>query len=262
MGEVGLFREVSADEADGVFDGAFFPAMEGFAKEGLSSKSGIGDQMFGVFGTVVVGKGKSEFLGIRAKGAFDGIGELPGCFSGDSPDSGIAGFAFEGSDQGDEALMVANGVDFPVARFLPVVDGLGAVLDRDSLGDVQFLMSSVMVFAPAFAVMTGQKGDQIPGLGIDPLVDGLRADGRSDFFLLPASGDLFGRPAFLQLIPDILAQGFVFESGSDMGFPPPELSPLLSPVREIIPGLNRGSITFEFAGYGAGISLQLLGNCS
>ena len=43
MGKVSLLGEVSADEADGVFDGAFFPAMKWFAEEGLSSKSGIGD---------------------------------------------------------------------------------------------------------------------------------------------------------------------------------------------------------------------------
>ena len=72
-------------------------------------------------------------------------------------DSGIAGFAFDRGHQGDEALVVANGIDLPVAGFLPVVDGLGAVLDRNSLGDVQFFMSAVMSFAPAFAVMTRQK---------------------------------------------------------------------------------------------------------
>jgi hypothetical protein len=254
MGEVSLFGEVSADESDHVFDRAFFPAMEGFAEKGLSTKSRVGDQVFGVFGAIIVGEGEAEFLGIRAKGAFEGVGEFASGFSGDSADAGITGFAFEGSDQGDEALMVADGVDFPVAWFFTAIDSWGPVFDRDSLGDVQFFMSSVMSFAPAFTVMTGQKGDQFPGIGIDPLVDGLRADSRGYFFLLSASGDLFGRPAFFQLIPNGLAQGFVFKSGPDMGFLPSELSPLLSPVGEIIPGFNGRGITFEFAGYGSGVS--------
>ena len=262
MGEVSLFGEVSADESDQVFDGAFFPAMEGFAEEGLSSQGGVGDQMIGVFGSVVVGEGKAEFLGIRAKSEFERVGEVAGGFLRNSVDSGIAGFAFDRGHQGDEALVVANGIDLPVAGFLPVVDGLGAVLDRNSLGDVQFFMSAVMSFAPAFAVMTRQKRNQFPGISTDPLVDGFRADCGGHFSLLPASGDLFGRPAFFQLIPDILAQGIVFESGPDMGFLPPGFSPLLSPVGEIIPGLNRRSIAFEFAGYGSGISPQGSGNFS
>lgn len=262
MGEVSFFREVSADESDHVFDGAFFPAVEGFAEEGLSSQGGVGDQMIGVFGSVVVGEREAEFLGIRTEGTFERVGEVVGGFLRESADLGIAGFAFQGGDQGDEALVVADGVDFPVAGFLSVIDRLRAVLDRDSLGDVQVFMSAVMSFAPAFAVMTGQKRNQLPGLRIDPLVDGFRADRGGHFFLLSASRDLFGRPAFSKLILDILAQGIVFKSGPDVGFLPPELSPLLSPVGEIIPGINQRSIASEFAGYGAGISPQLSGNCS
>lgn len=262
MGEVGFLGEVSADEADGVFDGALFPAMKGFTEEGLGSQSGVCDQMIRIFRSVVVGEGEAESLGISAKSSLKRIGNVLGAFLGDTSDLGIAGFAFQGSDQGDKALMVADGIDFPMARFFSGVDGLGAVLDRDSLGDMQFFMPAVMSFAPAFPVMAGQKRDQFSGLGIDPLVDGFRADGRGDFLLLPASGDLFGRPAFLKLFPDILAQGIVFQSGPNTGFPPPEFSPLLSPVRKIIPGFNRRGIAFEFAGYGAGVTTQGSGNFS
>lgn len=262
MGEVGFLREVSADEADGVFDGALFPAMEGFAEEGLGSQGGVGDQMVCVFRSVVVGEGEAEFLGIGTESSLEGVGNVSGAFLGNTSDLSIAGFAFQGSDQGNEALMVADRIDFPVARFLPVVDRLGSVIDRDSLGDMQFFMSAVMSFAPTFAMMPGQKRDQFPSIGIDPLVDGFRADGRCDFFLLSASGDLFGRPAFLEFLPDILAQEIVFQSGPDTGFPPAEFSSLLSPVREIIPGFNRGSIALEFTGYGAGIAPQRSGNFS
>ena len=261
MGEVGFFGEVSADEADGVFDGAFFPAVEGFAEEGLGTESGVSDEVVVVFGAVVVGEGAAEFLGVRFEGAFEGVGEVAGGSLRDSADLGVAGFSFEGGDQGDCALVVADGVDFPVAGFLSVVDGGGSFFDRDSFRDVEVFMSSVMALAPAFAVVARQEWDQFPGFGIDPLVDGFWADAWDYPFLLSASGDLFGRPAFLQFIPDILAQGLVFQSGPNMGFSPSGLSPLLSPVREIIPSFNRRGITLELAGYGPGISLQSSGNC-
>lgn len=262
MGEVSFFREVPADEADGVFDGAFFPAMEWFTEEGLGSQGGVGDQMVGVFGSVVVGEGEAKFLGIGAESSLERVGNVLSAFLGDAADLGIAGFSFQGRNQGDEALMIADRIDFPMARFFPGVDGLRSVLDRDSLGDMQVFMPAVMPFAPAFSMMAGQKRDHFPSFNIDPLIDGFRANSGGYSFFLPASGDLFGRPAFSQLIPDILAQGIVFQSGPDMGFPPPELSSLLSPVRKVIPGLNWGSITLELPGYGAGIAPKDAGNFS
>ena len=60
--------------------------------------------------------------------------------------------------------------------------------------------------AHAFAMALWKKGNEVSSVGVDPLIDGLVADGKSGAVAADAACDEFGRPAQTELGLDIGAQ--------------------------------------------------------
>ena len=65
--KVGFLGIRSSDNADGVFHGGFFPAVEGLAEVGSSSKDFIDLHVFNIFLTIVISNRSSSSLGIVRK---------------------------------------------------------------------------------------------------------------------------------------------------------------------------------------------------
>ena len=103
--------------------------------------------------------------------------------------------------------MVAGGVNLPVASGAPGSDRAWALGDGDAQRDVTFgVFAADKTPAHAFAMALGKKGNEVSSVGVDPLIDGLVADGESGSVAADAAGDEFGRPAQTELGFDIGAQ--------------------------------------------------------
>ena len=63
--KVGAFREEAADEAIGVFNGAFFPGMIGLTEIGVDAQLDVEQMMLLVFRAVIVGDRAAHGLGQR-----------------------------------------------------------------------------------------------------------------------------------------------------------------------------------------------------
>jgi hypothetical protein len=105
------------------------------------------------------------------------------------------------------------------------------IFDENPIGDTESGLLTVPA-RQAFTMSFGQSRDQFPSLEIDPLVDGLMADGDRMVFVSETSGDLLRRPTSLEVDPDIVPQEKGFEARATMALLPAVISLRLGLVRQ------------------------------
>lgn len=149
--EVGGFRQESADEAIGIFDGGFLPPAAGSAEVRLEVESSIQAEMESVFDAVVVGDGFAQSLWSGSEDSGKGVVGGQRRFILDFGQAREAGFAFDG-DLESGASFAHDQIDFPVAGFLSEVGGLGPEVDGSAAwdsgaGTIEFAQTSVRMAA-------------------------------------------------------------------------------------------------------------------
>jgi hypothetical protein len=122
----------------------------------------------------------------------------------------------------------------------------GTFFDRDPLRNMGFLMFPGVSSVFAFAMGSHERQDEMRGLLVDPLIDGLMANGEFKMFGGQSSGDKFWRPSPLKTLFGILTNEVVFEPSSSMGFVVTVICSLLSFVRQVIAGVHRRGISLKF----------------
>jgi hypothetical protein len=140
---------------------------------------------------VVISDRHSHVTGIAAQSGDQGLPERRGGFAGNGLDPHIPGLSFYRDSECSSPTRRVGGVDLPVPWLFPRLDMSRAFRDENPIGDTEsgvFAISAGQTFAMSF----GQPRDQLPGLEIDPLVDGLMADGGHVAIAPESSGDLLG----------------------------------------------------------------------
>jgi hypothetical protein len=121
----------------------------------------------------------------------------------------------------------------------------GALFDRDPVRNMGFFMFPGVPSVFAFAMGSHQGQNEMRGLLVDPLIDGLMANGESRMVDGQSSGDSFWRPSQAKTFFGILANKVAFEPSSSMGFVVAVICSFLSFVRQIIAGINRRGISLK-----------------
>jgi hypothetical protein len=122
----------------------------------------------------------------------------------------------------------------------------GTLFDRDPLGNMGFFMFPGIASVFAFAMGSDQGQNEMRSLLVDPLIDGLMANGESRMVGGQSSGDEFWRPSPFKTLFGILANKVVFEPSSSMGFVVTVICSLLSFVRQVIAGVHWRGISLKF----------------
>jgi hypothetical protein len=121
----------------------------------------------------------------------------------------------------------------------------GALFDRNSLGNMRFFVFPGVPSVFAFAMRSHQGQNEVGGLLVNPLIDGLMANGEARMVDAKSSGDKLWRPSQAKTFFGILANKVVFEPSSPMGLVVTVICSFLSFVRQIIAGINRRGISLK-----------------
>jgi len=96
-----------------------------------------------------------------------------------------------------------------------------------------------------FTMGSDQGQNKMSGILVNPLIDSLMANRESRVVDGQSSGDKFRRPSQEEAFFDVLADKVVFKPLSLMGFAVAPIRSLLSFVGEVVPSINRGSVSFK-----------------
>ena len=111
------------------------------------------------------------------------------------------------------------------------------------------------------AVMgSDQKGDKVRSVLVNPLINGLMADGLLGMLDAQSASDQFWRPTQANVFFHIASNKVVFEPFSPMGFVLALIGSHLGFVSKIIAGVNRRGIPFQLPGKGAWASVEHRGD--
>ena len=203
--QIGLAGQGSTQAADGVFDAALLPGGVRVAEEGLDAE-GMEVVMAGELRAIVEGDGLAAVGGQGGEEAGEGLSDRGGGLAGGPDGEEEAGGAFMEGEDGLAVSAEEHEVSFPVAGGLAVGGGRGAGGERAAVRD-QGGGAAAAGAAAAFALGLGQVVAPRIGLGAGDLsvqeaVDGLRSEDGAAGLPGPASGDLLGRPALLEMSQD------------------------------------------------------------
>ena len=93
--EIGLFWEEASYNADRIFDGPFFVAVEGLAKLDLSAQEAVGWPLPAISGPVVLVNGAAQSLRQSGECPIQGIAHGTCGFGAKLGEFGVAGFPFD-----------------------------------------------------------------------------------------------------------------------------------------------------------------------
>jgi hypothetical protein len=98
------------------------------------------------------------------------------------------------------------------------------------------------------------------GLLVNPLIDGLMANGESRMVGGQSPGDKFWRPPLAKSSFGIVTNKVVLEPLSSMGFAVTLIRSFLGFMGQVIPGINRRGVTPKLPRKGAGTSMENRGD--
>lgn len=192
--EVGAFRQESADETVGIFDGGLFPGAVGMTEEGAGAELAVDFSVESVLDAVVISDGLAESSRSGSENTAEGGERALGGFILHFEDAGIARLALDSDFEG-RAAFAQHEIDFPVACLSARVGFFGSMRDGNAFGNGVF-GSGQPIFS-AVPVMACQVDNEMRSLAINPAIDRLMAD-RTAGLTLEAHTDEFRRKASLQ----------------------------------------------------------------
>lgn len=147
-----------------------------------------------------------------------------------------------------------------MSRFLPLRNVLGSLGYVYTARNVGFGVLFAVAPSFAFFVSTHQAGNEVVGIRIYPLVDGLMAYGNIGMQLAPSSGNQLWRPAHADVVPDIASNARQLESRALVAFFVAHCGPFMCLVGEIIPTIYRCRISEKLPRYCRWVALESFGN--
>lgn len=175
--KVGALGEVTSHEADAVFDGALFPAVERGAEEGAGTEHGIDELMVGILAAIIVGEGAAQRCWVLRQGAIQGEAQGTGRATWQALQLEVTGLALSEHRQGGGALTGDGSIDFPMARLAALLNRGRTKHKRDTGWNMGFAMLAAVPPRQSFAVGAGELWYQLASFEVEPLVDGLVAEG-------------------------------------------------------------------------------------
>jgi hypothetical protein len=162
-----------------------------------------------VFATIIVGDGAPKGLGIGAELAGQGASEASGGLGRELHQVQMPTRSLKDYCESRPTSARDEGIGFPMTGLDPALDLQGALLDRDTVGDVKRLVAVRMGPESTSLVSPGQEGDKVMlrtgGSIIDKLIDGLMADMKSWIPATESPRNGFGRPFKPEFLHDIPA---------------------------------------------------------
>lgn len=174
-----------ADEAVGVFDDRFFPGGMWSTEEGSESEPPVDFSVEHVLLAVVVSDGQAKGGRDGSESLGKGLERSLGGFVGGFSQAGISRFSFDGHGKGG-ATFADNQIRFPVTGATALGGFRRSFRNVNTTWDFPFPARDMA--RAALGVPAGKKGDEVPGLGVNPLVDGFVADDAA----FQASGETSG----------------------------------------------------------------------
>jgi hypothetical protein len=147
-----------------------------------------------------------------------------------------------------------------MADVMALENSLRTFLDRDPLWNMRCFMFPGVPTVFALSMGSHQGQDERGGFLVNPLINGLRANGEFRVFDGQSSGDKFWGPSQSKAFFDIAPNNVGFKSWSPMGFAVTFIRSFLCFVGQVIAGINRRSIALELPGEGAGTPFENGGN--
>ena len=219
--------------------------MERFAKVRAGAKNFVGTHMLCVLRSVIVSDREPKGFGIATESSSQSSTHSSCSFGFEFSQLCISGFALHGHLDRLVAFTAADGIGFPMANVKALENCFGTLFDRDPLRNMGFFMFPGVPSVFAFAMGSHQGQNEMRGLLVNPLIDGLMANGESRMVGGQSSGDKFWRPSPAKTFFGIPANKVVFEPLSSMGFVITVIGSFLSFVRQIIAGINRRGISLK-----------------
>ena len=174
--EVGFLRQETANEAVGIFDGAFFPGVIGFTEERAQSEALIEFDMQEILQAVVIGDtGTQRRIDGTEQIAENIVGGLCGSI-GNFLKTDIACLSFD-QDLKSDMTGTDDEIGLPMPGHLAKINFRRTQSDGNALGNRSFRPGPSMA-GTATRVMTDQMRNGHPRLRVDPLIDCLGADDR------------------------------------------------------------------------------------
>lgn len=235
--------------------------MVGLAEPGTGAQDVVGAQMLGVLRTVVVGDGASHGFGHTAQPPREGDAHLTRALLAELGQPRVARGTLHGDLQSPGTLSGDHGVRLPVASLSALLDLPGALSDRDSPWDMGFLMPARVSPALARAMGADEERDEMPRVGVDPLVDGFMADRQIGMPDLKTTGDEFGRPALSDTAFDISADTVVLETRVSSALAGSLVRPGVGFVGQVVSGPDGRGVALELPTEGSGITVKSTGDC-
>jgi hypothetical protein len=106
------------------------------------------------------------------------------------------------------------------------------------------------------ALGADEEWDEMPRVGVDPLVDGFVADGQTGMPNRKATGDEFGRPSFSDTAFDISADKVVLETRVRSALAGPLVRPGLGFVGQVVSGPDGWGVALELPTEGSGVTVK------
>lgn len=245
LSQIGLLWQEASDQTNGIFNRATFVTVERFAKVGAGAKNFVGTHMLCVLRPVIVSDREPKGCRIAAESSSQSSTHGSCSFGFEFSQLCISGFALHGHLDRLVAFTAADGIGFPMANDKALENCFGTLFDRDSLRNMRFFMFPGVPSVFAFAMGSHQGQNEMGDLLVDPLIDGLMANGESRMVRGNSSGNKLWRPSQAKTFFGILANKVVFKPLSSMGFVVTLTCSFLSFVRQIIAGVNRRGISLK-----------------
>lgn len=135
--EVSGFGKKAAEHADDVFDGTFFPAVEGSAEEGAGCQALVNEQVLSVFGAIVVGDGLTAAWRQSLKSAHESMAELSGAAADEHAEQSKTCFSLVDDEQDTGGFAIASRIGLPMTDAQPGGNRGGPEGDGDALRNVR-----------------------------------------------------------------------------------------------------------------------------
>ena len=234
--------------------------MIGLAEVRAGPEDVVGVPVVGILRTIVVGDGESHRFGYTAQPPRESCAHFVRSLLRKFGQAGVAGLALDRDLEGLGAAPGDRRVGFPMPDPVAGKDRRGTLADRYSVGNMSFLMPAGVSPVLASTLGADEERDEMPCVGVDPLVNGFMADGQIGMPDLKATGSEFGRPALSDAAFDISADKVVLETLVSSALAGPSVRPGLGFVGQVVSGPDGRGVALELPAESSGVTVKGTGD--
>jgi len=234
--------------------------MKGLAEVRVRPEDLVGVPMVGILRAVVVGDGSTHPWRVVTEPPRERRAHLARPLLRELGQAGVASLALDRDLEGLGAAPGDRSVGLPMTDPVAGEDHRGTLADRHPVGNMDFLMLAGVPSALASALSADEERDEMPRVGVDPLVDGFVADGQIGMPDRKTTSDEFGRPAPSDTAFDIVADKVMLETRVCSALVGSPVRPGLGFVGQVVSGPDRRGVAPEFPTEGSGVTVKSAGD--